>query len=77
MIDLPNPDQTPVLDRTKLRAALEQEDFSDDHYLADWAQPDIIEPLLTYKAQWENGPEGMVNTLFIEYLLYVEKKKMV
>ncbi|XP_034255496.1 protein SHQ1 homolog [Thrips palmi] len=58
VIDLPDPDQTPISERSKLRTERELEDFSDDHYLADWAQPDIIEPMLTFKALWENGSEA-------------------
>lgn len=61
VVDLPDPDSTPISERSKLRLAQEAEDFSDDHYLADWAQPEYIEPLLTFECWWEKSSQ-------VEYL---------
>lgn len=58
MIELPEPDKTAPSERGKLRTVRESEDFSEDHYLADWAQPDIIDPLISYECAWQNDTAG-------------------
>lgn len=68
IIDLPDPDKTSISERSMLRASQESEDFSDDHYLADWAQPEMMEPFLMHKAQWESCSPGWL-PLFV-LLLY-------
>jgi len=54
VINLPSPDNTPLLQRAVLREEKEAEDFSDDHYLADWAEEDVIKPILDFEPVWEH-----------------------
>lgn len=58
MIELPEPDKTAASERGRMRTMTEINDFSDDHYLADWAQSDIIEPLINYNCAWQNKVPG-------------------
>lgn len=75
VIDLPDPDGTPVSERTRLRKDRESEDFSDDHYLADWAQPDLIEPLLEYEPCWEKTSEATFLDEEVDILKDLPKKE--
>lgn len=54
VFELPSPDETSFVDRRTLREEKENEKFSSDHYLADFFDEELIEPLLDYKAPWES-----------------------
>jgi hypothetical protein len=48
------PDQTPFAEREVLQVKWEDEHFSPEHFLADWAEEDeIIEPLLDIALPWQ------------------------
>ena len=53
IIDLPNPDKIPEEDRQKLREEHESLAFDEDHYLADYVEKDVVEPYLSFEADWE------------------------
>lgn len=56
MIDLPDPDNTSIKERRKLRVENEDEKFDDDHYLADLYENEYIdEVLLKYKPDFSSN----------------------
>ncbi|XP_018364229.1 PREDICTED: protein SHQ1 homolog isoform X1 [Trachymyrmex cornetzi] len=53
IIDLPAPDVTPEVERKSLREQRELKDFSEEHYMADLMESDVIKPCLIYQAEWD------------------------
>ncbi|XP_018046302.1 PREDICTED: protein SHQ1 homolog isoform X1 [Atta colombica] len=53
IIDLPTPDVTPEVERKSLREQCELNDFSEEHYMADLMESDVIKPCLIYQAEWD------------------------
>ena len=53
ILDLPDPDVTPVSSRTQLRLDCEVEDFSDEHYLADHVYRSSIDEVIAFETVWE------------------------
>ncbi|XP_028907703.1 protein SHQ1 homolog isoform X1 [Ornithorhynchus anatinus] len=54
VVDVKNPDLTPVTERRQKRLAAEEAKFDPDHYLADFFEDEAIQGLLKYKAWWTN-----------------------
>ncbi|XP_053325244.1 protein SHQ1 homolog [Spea bombifrons] len=55
IIDLRDPDITPVSERTQRRLAAEKDKFDPDHYLADLFEDDAVKHLLKYQPWWVEG----------------------
>ncbi|KAJ9600861.1 hypothetical protein L9F63_000973, partial [Diploptera punctata] len=53
LFDLPEPDVTQASTRSQLRKEREKKDFSEDHYLADYFNAEVIEDAMKYTAPWE------------------------
>ena len=52
IIDLLEPDDTPINARETLRIEGEDSAFSSDHYLADYMQEEVIQSYLDYVPPW-------------------------
>nr|CAD7442013.1 unnamed protein product [Timema bartmani] len=61
LLDLPSPDTTPASYRSSLRIQREQEDFNEDHYLADLMDNPDIPALLAYKSPWDGQKVDDIN----------------
>ncbi|CAG2055988.1 unnamed protein product [Timema podura] len=61
LLDLPSPDTTPASYRSSLRIQREQEDFNEDHYLADLMDNPDIPALLAYKSPWNGQKVDDIN----------------
>nr|CAD7255734.1 unnamed protein product [Timema shepardi] len=61
LLDLPSPDTTPASYRSSLRIQREQEDFNEDHYLADLMDNPDIPALLAYKTPWNGQKVDEIN----------------
>jgi len=54
LLDLSNPDTTPVAERGRLQRKTEQKAFSADHYLADYCDDDAIAEFIAYEPEWRH-----------------------
>lgn len=61
IIDLPLPDKTLPEDRERLREQHELISFNENHYMADFVEPECVEPYLTYECEWEKLTEENVH----------------
>ncbi|NWQ95232.1 SHQ1 protein, partial [Burhinus bistriatus] len=59
VIDLKDPDQTPVDERRRKRLAAEAAKFEPDHYLADFVEDEAIHHVLKYKPWWVDAHKKM------------------
>ncbi|XP_010139131.1 PREDICTED: protein SHQ1 homolog, partial [Buceros rhinoceros silvestris] len=59
VIDVKNPDQTPVDERREKRLAAEAAKFDPDHYLADFFEDEAIQQVLKYKPWWVDAHKKM------------------
>ncbi|XP_030357684.1 protein SHQ1 homolog [Strigops habroptila] len=59
VIDLKDPDQTPVDERRRKRLAAEAAKFEPDHYLADFFEDEAIQHVLKYKPWWVDAHKKM------------------
>ncbi|XP_025053771.1 protein SHQ1 homolog isoform X2 [Alligator sinensis] len=57
VIDLKDPDSTPVKERRQKRLAAEAAKFDPDHYLADFFEDEAIQLVLKYKPWWVDAYE--------------------
>ncbi|XP_063147663.1 protein SHQ1 homolog isoform X2 [Candoia aspera] len=62
VVDIKNPDITPVAERREKRLAAEAAKFDPDHYLADFFEDEAIHRLLKYKPWWVNTYKLMMNS---------------
>ncbi|XP_022254832.1 protein SHQ1 homolog isoform X2 [Limulus polyphemus] len=53
LVDIKNPDHKSIEERRKERINAETAQFSDDHYLADMYQTELIQEVLEFQAPWE------------------------
>ncbi|NWS69011.1 SHQ1 protein, partial [Crotophaga sulcirostris] len=60
VIDVKDPDQTPVDERRRKRLAAEAAKFDPDHYLADFFEDEAIQHVLKYKPWWVDAHEKMM-----------------
>ncbi|NXN94080.1 SHQ1 protein, partial [Rhinopomastus cyanomelas] len=60
VIDIKDPDQTPVDERRRKRLAAEAAKFDPDHYLADFFEDEAIQHVLKYKPWWVDAHEKMM-----------------
>uniref|UniRef100_A0A8C3JPX1 Protein SHQ1 homolog n=1 Tax=Calidris pygmaea TaxID=425635 RepID=A0A8C3JPX1_9CHAR len=59
VIDIKDPDQTPVDERRRKRLAAEAAKFDPDHYLADFFEDEAIQHVLKYKPWWVDAYKEM------------------
>ncbi|XP_074008503.1 protein SHQ1 homolog isoform X1 [Numenius arquata] len=59
VIDIKDPDQTPVDERRRKRLAAEAAKFDPDHYLADFFEDEAIQHVLKYKPWWVDAHKRM------------------
>ncbi|NXK95782.1 SHQ1 protein, partial [Formicarius rufipectus] len=59
VIDIKDPDQTPVDERRRRRLAAEAAKFEPDHYLADFFEDEAIQHVLKYKPWWVDAHKKM------------------
>ncbi|KAM9227531.1 protein SHQ1 homolog [Leptosomus discolor] len=59
VIDIKDPDQTPVDERRRKRLAAEAAKFDPDHYLADFFEDEAIQHVLEYKPWWVDAHKKM------------------
>ncbi|NXY71079.1 SHQ1 protein, partial [Glareola pratincola] len=59
VIDLKDPDQTPVDERRRKRLAAEAAKFDPDHYLADFFEDEAIQHVLKYRPWWVDAHKKM------------------
>ncbi|XP_014802098.1 PREDICTED: protein SHQ1 homolog [Calidris pugnax] len=59
VIDIKDPDQTPVDERRRKRLAAEAAKFDPDHYLADFFEDEAIQHVLKYKPWWVDAHKKM------------------
>ncbi|KAM6256355.1 protein SHQ1 homolog isoform 2-T2 [Porphyrio hochstetteri] len=59
VIDVKDPDQTPVEERRRKRLAAEDAKFEPDHYLADFFEDEAIQHVLKYKPWWVDAHKKM------------------
>lgn len=64
IVDLPQPDFTPVWRRAMLRRAAEDETFDVQHYMADW----LLEEEFTYVLEWKYIPPQVSISMKNEWL---------
>ncbi|XP_065701716.1 protein SHQ1 homolog [Patagioenas fasciata] len=60
VIDIKDPDQTPVGERRRKRLAAEAAKFDPDHYLADFFEDEAILQILKYKPWWVDAHKKMM-----------------
>ncbi|NXE17792.1 SHQ1 protein, partial [Ardeotis kori] len=60
VIDIKDPDQTPVDERRRKRLAAEAAKFEPDHYLADFFEDEAIQHLLKYKPWWVDAHKKVI-----------------
>ncbi|XP_065498794.1 protein SHQ1 homolog [Caloenas nicobarica] len=60
VIDIKDPDQTPVGERRRKRLAAEAAKFDPDHYLADFFEDEAILQILKYKPWWVVAHKKMI-----------------
>ncbi|NXK47387.1 SHQ1 protein, partial [Chauna torquata] len=60
VIDIKDPDQTPVDERRRKRLAAEAAKFDPDHYLADFFEDEAIQHVLKYKPWWVDAHKKML-----------------
>ncbi|KFO77837.1 Protein SHQ1, partial [Cuculus canorus] len=60
VIDVRDPDQTPVDGRRRKRLAAEAAKFDPDHYLADFFEDEAIQHVLKYKPWWVDAHKEMM-----------------
>ncbi|XP_068010474.1 protein SHQ1 homolog isoform X2 [Melanerpes formicivorus] len=60
VIDIKDPDQTPVDERRRQRLAAEAAKFDPDHYLADFFEDEAIQHVLKYKPWWIDAHKKMI-----------------
>ncbi|NXX86807.1 SHQ1 protein, partial [Urocolius indicus] len=60
VIDIKDPDQTPVDERRRKRLAAEDAKFEPDHYLADFFEDEAIQHVLKYKPWWVDAHRKMI-----------------
>ncbi|NXI62467.1 SHQ1 protein, partial [Anseranas semipalmata] len=60
VIDIKDPDQTPVDERRRKRLAAEAAKFDPDHYLADLFEDEAIQHVLKYKPWWVDAHKKMI-----------------
>ncbi|KAM9277170.1 protein SHQ1 homolog [Morus bassanus] len=60
VIDVKDPDQTPVDERRRKRLAAEAAKFDPDHYLADFFEDEAIQHVLKYKPWWVDAHKKMI-----------------
>uniref|UniRef100_A0A8B9UBL1 Protein SHQ1 homolog n=1 Tax=Anas zonorhyncha TaxID=75864 RepID=A0A8B9UBL1_9AVES len=60
VVDVKDPDKTPVCERRKERLAAEAAKFDSDHYLADFFEDEAIQHVLKYKPWWVEAHEKMI-----------------
>ncbi|NXW54760.1 SHQ1 protein, partial [Eurystomus gularis] len=60
VIDIRDPDQTPVDERRRKRLAAEAAKFDPDHYLADFFEDEAIQHVLKYKPWWVDAHKKMI-----------------
>ena len=79
IIDLPEPDSTPISERKLLRIEQEKEKFDDEHYLADLYDCEMIEEsLLAYQPWWyENVNEMDYTQAELDCLKELTKKSFI
>ncbi|XP_033213778.1 protein SHQ1 homolog [Belonocnema kinseyi] len=53
IIDLPQPDKTPVSLRKSLREKHETKSFNDTHYVAEYLEPEQINEYINFEAEWD------------------------
>ncbi|NWW49658.1 SHQ1 protein, partial [Pedionomus torquatus] len=61
VIDVKDPDQTPVDERRQKRLAAEADKFDPDHYLADFFEDEAIQHVLKYKPWWVDAHKKMTD----------------
>ncbi|NXJ62161.1 SHQ1 protein, partial [Rostratula benghalensis] len=61
VIDIKDPDQTPVDERRRKRLAAEAAKFDPDHYLADFFEDEAIQHVLKYKPWWVDAHKRMTD----------------
>ncbi|NXP10860.1 SHQ1 protein, partial [Thinocorus orbignyianus] len=61
VIDIKDPDQTPVDERRRKRLAAEADKFDPDHYLADFFEDEAIQHVLKYKPWWVDAHKKMTD----------------
>ncbi|XP_005501989.2 protein SHQ1 homolog isoform X2 [Columba livia] len=61
VIDIKDPDQTPVGERRRKRLAAEAAKFDPDHYLADFFEDEAILQILKYKPWWVDAHKKMID----------------
>ncbi|NXU74769.1 SHQ1 protein, partial [Oreotrochilus melanogaster] len=59
VIDIRDPDQSPVDERRRKRLAAEAAKFDPDHYLADFFEDEAIQHVLKYKPWWVDAHKKM------------------
>ncbi|XP_033922447.1 protein SHQ1 homolog [Melopsittacus undulatus] len=59
VIDIKDPDQTPVDERRRKRLAAEAAKFEPDHYLADFFEDEAVQHVLKYKPWWVDAHKEM------------------
>ncbi|NXY44427.1 SHQ1 protein, partial [Ceuthmochares aereus] len=60
VIDIKDPDQTPVDGRTRRRLEAEAAKFDPDHYLADFFEDEAVQHVLKYKPWWVDAHKKMM-----------------
>ncbi|XP_010124048.1 PREDICTED: protein SHQ1 homolog [Chlamydotis macqueenii] len=60
VVDIKDPDQTPVGERRRKRLAAEAAKFQPDHYLADFFEDEAIQHLLKYKPWWVDAHKKVI-----------------
>ncbi|EFN77936.1 protein SHQ1 homolog isoform X2 [Harpegnathos saltator] len=76
IIDLPTPDITPEIERKTLRQLHEDKDFNEDHYLADYFEPEWTEHI-AYVAEWDTLQKDqiMFNEVEVDLLKELPNKE--
>ncbi|XP_065543532.1 protein SHQ1 homolog isoform X2 [Lathamus discolor] len=59
VIDIKDPDQTPVDERRRKRLEAESAKFEPDHYLADFFEDEAVQHVLKYKPWWVDAHKKM------------------
>ncbi|XP_075839456.1 protein SHQ1 homolog isoform X3 [Microtus pennsylvanicus] len=63
VIDIKDPDFTPVTERRQKRLAAELAKFDPDHYLADFFEDEAVEQILKYNPWWNDAHAKMMASL--------------
>lgn len=63
VIDIKDPDFTPVTERRQKRLAAELAKFDPDHYLADFFEDEAVEQILKYDPWWNDAHAKMMASL--------------